>query len=169
MQQTMSKTDEVMIALMDALEADAEWTCPARADQRSEGRRPLRAQCELQIFSGPELDMQAIPGMVRNLAFCGLSVLAQLPRPIRPGRPIEVIVRLPDLTATHMAGIVAFCREVEADHYELGVAVKAAGAAAILMRDPAEARSVYEWFGEALAVPEGCTEGAIPTDPAAAI
>lgn len=154
MQQTMSKTDEVMIALMDALEADAERTCPAVTDQRAEGRRPLRGKCELQIFSGPEPVIQAMPGMVRNLAFCGLSVVARLPRPIRPGRPVEVIVRLPDLTATHMAGIVAFCREVEADHHELGVAVKAAGAAAILMRNPAEARSVYEWFADALTVSE---------------
>jgi hypothetical protein len=154
MQQTISKTDEVVIALMDALEADAARTCPAGADQRSEGRQPLRAKCELQIFTGPEPMIESVPGMVRNLAFCGLSVVARLPRAIQTGRPVEVIVRLPDMTATHMAGVVAFCRDVEGDHYELGVAIKAAGAVAILTRNPAEAHSVYEWFADALTVVE---------------
>ena len=154
MQQVISKTDEVMIALMDALEAEAEPACPARADQRSEGRRSLRARCELQMFSGPEPTIESVPGMVRNLAFCGLSVVACLPRSIQPGRPVEVVVRLPDLTATHMAGIVAFCRPVEGGHHELGVAVKAAGAASILVRNCAEARSIYEWFADALTVTE---------------
>ncbi len=154
MQQLASCTYETMLALIDALDAHADRAAPGHADLRSEGRRPLRTACELCFFSGDTPSIERSDGVVRNLAFCGLSVLAALPGLQRSGRPVEVLVTLPDGTHTHMAGTIAFCRDVARKHFELGIEVQAAGATSILVRDPAAARTVYDWFAAALNVPE---------------
>lgn len=154
MQQLAPGTCETMLALIDALDQSAQHADLEHADLRSEGRRPVRTDCVLCLFAGSDPSIQEFKGVVRNIAFCGLSVLAALDGRQNPGRPIEVIVKMPGGTRTYMAGTIAFCRDVDGPHFELGIEVKAAGEAAILKRDPDAARSLYDWFADALSIPE---------------
>lgn len=61
---------------------------------------------------------------------------------------------MPDHPPTYLAGLVAFCRGVDDTCYELGIEIKAAGSHPILTQDISESCVVYDWFAEALGVPE---------------
>ena len=154
MQPCVTETQQTLTALLQALEDEAAKSTPQDGDQRSESRRPMYAECELWLLR-PAGDPIAIRDAVtRNLTFLGLSVVAKLPQLVRPGRPVEAVIKVPDFTNTHVAGTVAFCRPVEDDCHEVGINVKAAGSAPILIHRVAASAETYDWFAEALTVPE---------------
>ena len=153
MQPCLTETQRTLATLLEAIEAETAKTMPRSEDQRSEERHPLHAECELCMFSEVGEPMIVEDAVARNLTFLGLSVVVSAREPVRPGRPVEAVVVVPPHTRTHIAGTVAFCREVEDGCCEIGIAVQAAGATPILMHDVATAWSTYEWFAEALKVP----------------
>ena len=154
MQPCLAETQQSLDALLKAMETQAAKTRPQQDDQRTELRRPLHADCELCIFQASG-DPRIIPDAIaRNLTFLGLSVVAPLPTPLPAGRPVEVVVKVPDHTNTHVVGTVAFCRQVEDDCHEVGISVKAAGSAPILMHDVAASLGIYDWFAEAIKSPK---------------
>ncbi|MBU0717145.1 MAG: hypothetical protein KJ749_02765 [Planctomycetes bacterium] len=150
----MTETQRVLTDLLEAIEAQAAGFEPASTDRRSEQRRPMLAECTLHLFKGDGETVVIRDALVRNLTFMGLAAVARLPEPLRIGRPIEAVVFLPGHQQTHIAGTVAFCREVEDECHEVGIYVKAAGAASILIHDVETAQSMYDWFEKALQVPE---------------
>lgn len=143
-----------MVALLNALDQQSTMRTPPPAEAREEPRRPLRTPCKVGMFSGAEGEVSVARGTVRNVTFRGVAVVMDEPLHLATHRPVEVIVTLPDLRTMHMAGTVAFCRSVDDGCTEIGVAVKAAGEASILMNDIEQARTVYGWFAKALAVAE---------------
>jgi hypothetical protein len=154
MQPCLTDTQQTLDALLKAMEAQAAKTRPQQDDQRAESRRPLHADCELCVFKtngDPQIIQDAI---ARNLTFLGLSVVAPLRAPLPAGRPVEAVVKVPDHTNTHVAGTVAFCRQVEDNCHEVGISVKAAGPAPILMHDVAASLGIYDWFAEAIKSPK---------------
>jgi hypothetical protein len=112
------------------------------------------AECELWLFKSTGDAIIIRDAVTRNLTFLGLSVVTKLPQPVRPGRPVEIVIKVPDFTNTHVAGTVAFCRPVEDNCHEIGINVKAAGSAPILIHRVAASVKTYDWFAEALTVPE---------------
>lgn len=154
MQQTTKEMQRILDALLEALDTEAAHMAPAREDQRGERRTNLRAPCDASFFLGADYRVKTVDGVVRNIGFCGLSVVANPGGPISPGRPVEVTVFRPDHTLSHLAGTVAFCRQVADDNFEIGVEVKAAGECTILTHNVSNALSIYDWFSQALRVPE---------------
>ena len=153
MQPCATETQRTLASLLDAIEADAVRIKARGNDQRAERRRPLHADCELCLFNAMGEPVIIRDAVARNLTFLGLSVVVSMSDPVRIGRPVEAVVWAGDHARTYIAGTVAFCREVDNDCQEVGIAVKAAGSAPILMHDVHMARTVYEWFDAALKVP----------------
>lgn len=154
MQSSLTDTQQTIAALLEAMEAEAIRNPPKDCDQRAESRRPLHAECDLCLFQGDGDPCIVQNAVARNLTFLGLSVVAPLFSPLRPGRPVEAIIKVPDHTNTHVAGTVAFCRQVDEDCHELGISVKAAGPTSILMHDVAASIRIYDWFATAMKTPE---------------
>ena len=153
MQPCATETQRTLTALLEAIESEAARAGAHSEDQRSERRRPLHADCELGLFNALGEPVIVRDALARNLTFLGLSVVVSMPDPVRIGRPVEAVVWAGDHARTYIAGTVAFCREVDNDCQEVGIAVKAAGSAPILMHDVHAARTVYEWFDAALNIP----------------
>ena len=154
MQPCLTETQRVLADLLEAIEARAAGIEPASTDRRSEQRTLARAECELHLFQGDDETEVVRDALARNITFMGLAAVARLPEPLSIGRPIEAVVFLPGHQQTHIAGTVAFCRDVEDECREVGISVKAAGAASILIHDVEAAKSMYDWFEKALQVPE---------------
>ncbi len=148
------ETQRTLTALIEAMEAEAAKTVPNGTDSRSERRRVLQAECEICLFGPTGEPVIVSDALTRNLTFLGLSVVATLARPVSVGRPVEAIVVAPDHTRKHIAGTAAFCREVDDGCHEIGISVKAAGNAPILMHDVGSARARYDWFAASLDTPE---------------
>jgi hypothetical protein len=123
-------------------------------EKRRESRRPVSAKCDLRLFHDLGLRTTSAKGEIRNISFRGMSIVAEFPAPIRAGRPVEVLVNISGLAKKYVAGTVAYCRKADRDSYELGLDVKAAGAAPILTCDVTAAQVIYDWFATALKVPE---------------
>ncbi|MGB2986938.1 MAG: PilZ domain-containing protein [Phycisphaerae bacterium] len=152
MEPSREKTEQTLQMMLDALDATADAV--DSDEKRRESRRPLNATCELCFFHDLGLTTTIVEGTVRNISFRGLSVVLGLPAPVRSGRPVEVAVDVPNHTQSYVAGTVAFCRKVDGNGYELGLEVRAAGTAPILTRDVTASQVIYDWFAEALMVPE---------------
>jgi hypothetical protein len=150
--QPLSKTQQAMASLLDFLDVQKANGQPDDLDRRAEARRTLRAPCEITMFSGLEPTVEVFHGTTRNLSFLGLSVVLNIRSslPFKVGRPVEVCVCMNESKKTHLAGTVAFCRSIEEECQEVGVAVMAAGESEILTHDVARARSLYGWFTEGL-------------------
>ena len=153
MQPCATETQRTLAGLLEAIEAEAARAGARGEDQRSERRRPLHADCELCLFNAQREPVVVPDAVARNVTFLGLSVVASMPDPARIGRPVEAVVWAGNHARTYIAGTVAFCRKVDNDCQEVGIAVKAAGSAPILMHDVHAARTVYDWFDAALQVP----------------
>jgi len=121
-------------------------------ERRKESRRSLGAESKVQLFYGPGVRYCTTEGIVRNLTFDGVSVVAGLSEPIRAGRPVEVHVPSLGGPRQYMAGTVVFCRVVDDKCQEIGIYVRATNSDPILTRDSVSARGVYTWFTEALEV-----------------
>ncbi|MGD2109480.1 MAG: PilZ domain-containing protein [Phycisphaerae bacterium] len=119
-------------------------------ERRNQSRHPMHTKCELRLFYGPGVRCCTVDGVVRNLAFGGVSAVSGLIKPIRAGRPVEVHVPFLDGPQTFLAGTIVFCRKVEDDCHEVGIALRASNCDAILSRDPDTAKGAYAWFAEAL-------------------
>ncbi|UCE58178.1 MAG: hypothetical protein JSU63_12115 [Phycisphaerales bacterium] len=150
---TTGETQEFMTEILEALDAAAGLP-PDNSEQRRESRRPLRAKCELHLFIGPDPEPAVFDAVVRNITFSGLSVVITTRQSVRSGRPVEAVVEMPDYTRSYLAGIVAFCRRVDDECYEMGIEVKAAGNCPVVINDLQESRELYDWFAAALKVPE---------------
>jgi len=134
---------------------DAKKKCwPEHAEKRRESRRPLRTKCNLWLFKGAEAKTTTRSAVAQNQAFRGLSVQFDGDGPVTTGRPVEVVVNMPGGGRAHLAGIVVFCRKVQDDGYELGIDVKASGACSILTHNVKRAKTLYDWFANALKVPD---------------
>lgn len=153
MQPFATETERTLASLLEAIEFEAARTGSHQENQRSERRRPLHADCELGLFNALGEPVIVPDAVARNLTFLGLSVVASMRDPVRIGRPVEAVVWAGNHARTYIAGTVAFCRKVDNDCQEVGIAVKAAGSAPILMHDVHGARTVYDWFDAALQVP----------------
>ena len=153
MQATISDTLHELASTLKALEAVADRSF-VDVEQRRERRSPLRARCDVYLFKGYGAETVTRNAVARNLTFGGLSLVFITEESVCPGRPVEVLVTIPDHHPTHLAGVVAFCREVEDGCFELGIEVKAVGRHAILVDDTRKARILYDWFAAALRLPE---------------
>lgn len=151
MKQLLHETKDDLTSVLETLDAAAAEPSD-NEEQRKEMRRPIRKRCEIYVFKGLGAEAVAPAAVARNLTFGGLSVVATIDEPVCPGRPVEAIVTLPNNERTHLAGIVAFCRKVEGNCYELGIEVRAAGKCSILKQDVQASRKLYDWFASALDV-----------------
>ena len=142
-------TDEAV----DALNADqAQVEEQDKTDRRAEARSLSCAACELWIFTNDGESRKVTDVVTRTSSFCGLSVVAKLPAPIRVGRPAEATIAMSDGQKTYAAGTVTFCRTVNKGYYEIGIQVRAAGPSTILLDDISSAKAHYEWFADALRI-----------------
>ncbi|MFQ5589810.1 MAG: hypothetical protein ACE5HE_01480 [Phycisphaerae bacterium] len=149
-----SEVQDALAGIVEVLDAAGKHASPDDADNRGESRRLLRTPCELWRFN-QQGRTEAGYGMVtRNFSFSGLSVVGSLNKPLRPGRPVEARIVMPDLTHRHVAGTVAFSRAVPDDCHEVGIHVLAVGSGWIIAGDIQASVAVYDWFAEALRVPE---------------
>lgn len=148
------ETQRALLALLRSIESSSAAPAEEGAEKRAEPRRPLHAPCRVTAFVDQGSQTLTIAGSVRNIAFSGISVVAQTPGPIRVDRPLEVEVDVAPGQHTHLAGTVAFCRRVTEQCFEIGIAVQAAGSSPILYRDVSMARELYDWFDRALRVRE---------------
>lgn len=151
----MPKSDaEIQQQLVKLVEALERETVPDHVspdpDRRATRRDSTVVHSEICLFHGSGETRTIIDAATRNLTFAGLSVVVPLNQPVRRGRPAEVIVAMRPGAPTHLAGIVAFCRKIENNLYEIGVNVRASGSCAILMHDTETAQATYEWFAHAL-------------------
>ena len=149
-----SDVKNALTAIIEALDAAGENTAPDSAEHRGELRRLLRARCELWTCNEEDRTEAGHDIATRNVSFHGLSVVGDLYRPLRAGRPIEAVITMPNLTRRHVAGTVAFCRQVHDECYEIGIYARAVGSGWIVAGDIKAAISIYDWFAEALQVPE---------------
>ena len=145
-------TQETLQIIQDAFATST--TTADSHEKRRETRRPISAECEVRLFHDLGMTTSAVEGEVRNISFRGMSIVSKTPAPIRVGRPVEVLVKVPSLGRKYVAGTVAYCRTIDQDSCELGLDVRAAGAAPILTRDVKAARVIYDWFAVALKVAE---------------
>lgn len=148
------ETQRALLALLRTLETGHGRPIESRENQRSEPRQILQAPCVLSLFVDNGRASRTIPGIVRNIAFSGVSVVAKTGSPVRADRPVEIEIDAAPGQRTYAAGTVAFCRRVTEQCFEIGIAVQAVGASPILVADIALARSLYEWFDRALQVRE---------------
>lgn len=156
MPRTPGATQQQLVELVEALERETlPADVPLDQERRAARRDPNFVHSEMCLFHGSGETRTIVDAATRNLTFHGLSVVVHLHQPVRRGRPAEVIVALGPGSPTHLAGIVAFCREIEKSLYEIGVNVRASGPSAILMHDIEIARATYEWFAQALLCDEG--------------
>ena len=121
-----------------------------QADRRGEGRDSSCTRCELWVFTANGVHTSVADVVTRNASFCGLSIVARVCEPIQTGCPVEAVVTTPNAARQHVAGTVAFCREMKEDYYEIGIHVKAAGSHWILAKDPESAGQRYDWFAAGL-------------------
>jgi len=124
------------------------------SDRRGEHRESTCTRCELWVFNAEGGKSRVDDVVTRNSSFCGVSVVAKLPKPMRIGQPMEAIFASQGKRRTHVAGTVAFCRPVNGDYYEIGLHVKAAGPNQILVGEPQSVKARYDWFDEALKLVE---------------
>ncbi len=153
MQETQSQNEPGVAATVDILDADAA-SRTRNLDQRSEARRPLRVECRVFLFNGRDPSTTGVTGVVRNLSFHGVSIVSGVVGPVRPGRPVEVVVGGAGEPRTYLAGTVAFCRKIDEASNELGIHVQAAGRNPILMHDVQRAQQMYNWFADSLSMAE---------------
>ena len=139
-----------MKALLEAVEEEAQQKSELVTDSRAERRRPLHLPSSLCFFTGEGGTCQVDHVLVRNITFLGLSLMGPLPPEIVPGQPVEAIVKPTNHTPTYLAGLVVFRRAVSDDCHEIGISVKAAGCAAVLMNDVPGALKTYGWFSDAM-------------------
>ncbi|MHC4698160.1 MAG: hypothetical protein ACYTFA_15610 [Planctomycetota bacterium] len=149
-----SDVEKALTAIIEALDAAGENTAPDSAEHRGELRRLLRARCELWTCDEEGRTEAGYDIATRNVSFHGLSVVGNLHRPLRTGRPIEAVITMPDLTRRYLAGTVAFCRQVRDECYEVGIYARAVGSGWIVAGDVKASISIYDWFAKALQVPE---------------
>ena len=149
MLQAPESIEESLRGLLDSLDvaAGGNEAAPAQRNRRVRLRRSFRAECGVNCFpsGGP---MSTVPGTTRNISYRGMSIL------VRPelvcGQPVEVKIDLPDQEPTYVAGVVAFCRKVPHDYYEIGFQIQAAGRNPVLPDPPSAAAATQEWLAEAL-------------------
>jgi|GEM_PF-2515674 len=151
MQSCVNETERTMRALLDAVEEKAQLNSEQVTDNRAEPRRPLHVESSLCYFTSEGEIQQVNHVFARNITFLGLSLLGVLPPEVVPGHPVEAIVKPMNHTPTYLAGLVVFRRAVSGDCHEIGISVKAAGCAAVLVNDIPAALKRYEWFKDAMA------------------
>ncbi len=149
MKETESQNGPGLTAAVDILDADGESRA-RNLEQRSEPRHSLREECRVFLLNGDEPAATCVKGVARNLSFHGVSIVSGLAGSIQPGSPVEVVVGGYGEQCTHLAGTVAFCRQVDGACHELGIHVQAAGRGPILMHDVERARQMYSWFADSL-------------------
>lgn len=136
-----------------AVVGEMNWRSENRAkvtrDRRAGPRRPACEECALWVFnhSGKKKVASVV---IRNSSFCGISVVAKLSRSLWVGQPVEAIMLDPYGLPRHVAGIIAFCRNLNDGYHELGIEVKAVGSHEILMDETDDPATRYTWFAEAL-------------------
>ena len=150
MQSCVNETERTMKALLEAVEEEAQQKSEQVTDSRAEPRRPLHVPSSLCYFTDEGEICQVDHVLVRNLTFLGLSLMGPLPPEIVPGQPVEAIVKPTNHTPSYLAGLVVFRRAVSDDCHEIGISVKAAGCAAVLVNDVPAALKTYEWFKDAM-------------------
>lgn len=139
-----------MKALLEAVEEEAQQKSEQVTDSRAEPRRPLHLPSSLCFFTVDGETRQVDHVLVRNITFLGLSLMGPLPPEIVPGQPVEAIVKPTNHTPMYLAGLVVFRRAISDDCHEIGISVKAAGCAAVLMNDVPGALKIYDWFTDAM-------------------
>jgi len=151
MSDTSATDPQKLVQLVAAIEQEAgPANLASQQDRRAARRERNLVHCEICLFHGNGKKRTIVDAATRNVTFHGLSVVVCLDQPVRRGRPAEVVVAMEPGSQTHLAGVVAFCREIEKSLYEIGVNVRASGPSAILMHDVEVARATYEWFAESL-------------------
>lgn len=140
--------------MKNARQVTSDRRLQTEADRRGEHRQSTCTRCELWVFDPEGDDARVADVVTRNSSFCGLSMVAKLPKPMRIGQPMEAILASQDKGQTHVAGTVAYCRPMNGDYYEVGLHVKAAGPNKILAGEPGSVRARYDWFDEALKLTE---------------
>ena len=154
MQPCSTETQRTMREILVAIEGNAESRSAVVPDRRAERRRPLHADCELCVFLDNGEVLMVHDALARNITFMGLSVIGNIPRDIRIGQPVEVIINAQKPVPTHVAGTVVFSRMISPQCREIGISVKAAGSYAIIMGDVETAKTACQWFANSLIVSE---------------
>ena len=146
-----AETQAILARLAEDLEQRIRQVESLDSNRRTEGRRPIMAECSLYLLRGDDPAFEPLDAVVRNISFRGISIIAHPGTRIATGDAVEIRVPIAGRPQTHLAGLVAFCRSVENGYVEVGVEVLAAGAAGILIRDVDQARRLYDWFDHAMA------------------
>jgi hypothetical protein len=125
-------------------------------DSRLPDRRDeLFVPCVVNCFVSGAPTVQGYAGHVKNLSSGGAGVFTT--RPMIRGEPVEVVVdqqRDPD-NRLYLGGVVAFCRHVKGDIYEIGIQVVVQGREPVFSRDPASRDDHLDWVVEALRASHG--------------
>ncbi|HUU84545.1 MAG TPA: PilZ domain-containing protein [Phycisphaerae bacterium] len=140
---------ESLNALLETLDSTAgtNQEAPARRNRRVRLRRAFRTECAVKCFPGGG-SMQTLPAVTRNISYRGMSVLIQAE--LICGQPVEVRIDLPDQEPTYVAGVVAFRRKVQQDHFETGFQIQAAGPRPVFDGPPVTPAPDQDWLAEAL-------------------
>ncbi len=104
------------------------------ANMRKLARRHVLGSCTVNSFPGGAPAVQASAGCVRNLSTGGMGVITT--RQLVRGEPVEISLDDKERGGPrYMAGLVAFCRQIGAGAYDIGIQLLARGDAPILARD----------------------------------
>jgi diguanylate cyclase (GGDEF)-like protein len=117
------------------------------ANMRKLARRHQLAACTVNSVPGGDPAVQGSAGCVRNVSTGGLGVLTT--RQLGRGEPVEIVLEEGGQGPRYLGGLVAFCRQIGAEVFDVGIQLVARSDAPILARDGAPA-SQPDWVREAL-------------------
>lgn len=136
-------------ARMKAIAARLNQLSPAEmVEVRKQSRRELLAPCRVCVlrFPGPAAD--TFDAFVRNISTGGVGFLAD--RFLVRGEPVEVSISRQGQAILYVAGIVAYCRQVDGNTHDVGIQLTAHAKEPIFSHNPANAQAEHFWLASAL-------------------
>jgi diguanylate cyclase (GGDEF)-like protein len=115
---------------------------------RKQQRQDLLTPCVLNILVPSTMSIEAGEACVRNISTGGIGLLA--PRHLCRGDAVEVCIQTHGSAKLYTAGLVAFCRHVEDNVYEIGVQFTAHSRQPIFSANPEEAAASRAWLAKAI-------------------
>ncbi|HUU85597.1 MAG TPA: GGDEF domain-containing protein [Phycisphaerae bacterium] len=114
---------------------------------RKQTRQALVLPCVLHYFSGIDVTMRTEPAVTRNLSGGGIGLLVG--RPLVRGEPVEVVLGT-DRSQLFLAGLVSFCRHIDATVHEIGIQFVVHSVTPIISGNPPDALQKYDWVAQAV-------------------
>lgn len=114
---------------------------------RKQNRKKHVVPCTLHYFldGGPKL--LALRAAARNISTGGIGILAD--RPMVRGEPVEVVLGTGN-SKLFLAGLIAFCRHIDARIHEVGVQFVSHSVTPIISGDTEGALHEHDWIAQAL-------------------